>query len=109
MIFSCASFTSARSLTRSLNLQRAREPSDAVNGKSPRDYQLNWRPTSHPFLSLQGANLLLSWTGGSGIYQVQATTDLAGAAWQNCGLAGSFTNLTLVRTNRMCFYRVVQQ
>jgi len=60
-------------------------------------------------LSLQGDNVVLSWTGGSGKYQVQVATNLYGASWANCGAAGSFTNLTLVRSNSMCFYRVVRE
>lgn len=60
-------------------------------------------------LSPQGTNLLLSWTGGSGTYQVQVATNLTGAVWQNCGAAGSNTNLTLIRSNKMSFYRVMQR
>jgi hypothetical protein len=60
-------------------------------------------------LSMQGTNLLLSWTGNGGTYQVQVATNLTSAAWQNCGAAGSGTNMTLTCSNKMSFYRVVQQ
>lgn len=57
-------------------------------------------------LSTQGTNLLLSWTGGTGNFQVQVATNLAGAVWQNYGAAGTNTSLIITRTNRAAFYRV---
>ena len=60
-------------------------------------------------LSTQGTNLLLNWTGGAGNFQVQVATNLTGAVWQNCGTAGTNCNMTLVRSNKMSFYRVLQQ
>jgi len=57
----------------------------------------------------QGPNLVLSWSGGSGNFQVQCATNLFKPSWQNIGAAGPGTNLTLVRSNKMCFYRVLQQ
>jgi hypothetical protein len=58
-------------------------------------------------LSTQGTNLLLSWTGGTGNFQVQVATNLTGAVWQNFGSAGTNTSLTIPRTNRVAFYRVM--
>jgi thiol-disulfide isomerase/thioredoxin len=57
-------------------------------------------------VSKQGTNLLLSWTGGTGNYQVQIATNLAGAVWQACGTAGTNTSLVITRSNRAAFYRV---
>jgi hypothetical protein len=57
-------------------------------------------------LSTQGTNLLLSWTGGTGNFQVQVATNLAGAVWQNYGTAGINTSLVITRSNRAAFYRV---
>jgi len=57
-------------------------------------------------LSTQGTNLLLSWTGGTGNFQVQVATNLAGAAWQDYGTAGTNTSLVITRSNRAAFYRV---
>jgi thiol-disulfide isomerase/thioredoxin len=58
-------------------------------------------------LSTQGTNLLLSWTGGTGNFQVQVATNLTGAAWQNFGTSGTNTSLIITRTNRAAFYRVM--
>jgi hypothetical protein len=60
-------------------------------------------------LAKQGTDLLLSWTGGSGTYQVQIATNLTSPVWQNYGTAVSSTSLTLICSNQMSFYRVVQQ
>jgi hypothetical protein len=57
-------------------------------------------------LSMQGTNLLLSWTGGTGNFQVQVATNLAGAIWQNYATAGTNTSLVITRSNRAAFYRV---
>ena len=57
-------------------------------------------------LSPLGTNLLLTWTGGSGTYQVQSCTNPFNACWQNCGAVVTCTNMTLVRSNKMSFYRV---
>lgn len=57
-------------------------------------------------LSRQGTNVLLSWTGGAGNYQVQVATNLASAVWQNCGTAGTNTSLVVTHSNRAAFYRV---
>jgi thiol-disulfide isomerase/thioredoxin len=58
-------------------------------------------------LSTQGTDLLLSWTGGTGNFQVQMATNLAGAVWQNYGTAGTTTSMVITRTNRAAFYRVM--
>jgi thiol-disulfide isomerase/thioredoxin len=58
-------------------------------------------------LSAQGANLLLSWTGGAGNFQVQVATNLAGAGcWQNCGAAGTNTSIVITPGNPAAFYRL---
>ena len=57
-------------------------------------------------ISLQGGNLLLSWTGGNPPYQVQATTDLANPNWQNVGAPTTGNSLSLSPTNDVTFYRI---
>lgn len=59
--------------------------------------------------SAQGTDLVLSWSGGIGPYQVQMATNLAGGPWEN--LTGSLmTNvLAITRTNSSAFYRIVGQ
>jgi hypothetical protein len=60
-------------------------------------------------ISQQGANVLLSWSGGSPPYQVMVTTNLSSAAWQNLGSPGSATNLLLAPTNVSSYYQVEGQ
>ena len=57
-------------------------------------------------ISLQGGNLLLSWTGGNPPYQVQTTTDLASPNWQDFGGPISSNTLSITPTNDTTFYRV---
>jgi hypothetical protein len=60
-------------------------------------------------LSKKGTNVFLSWSGGAGTYQVLSSTNLSNGSWQNCGTAGTYTNMTLVPSNKSCFYRVMKQ
>jgi hypothetical protein len=60
-------------------------------------------------VSPQGAEILLSWTGGDAPYQVQMTTNLVNPIWQNVGGIISTNNLTLLPTNDAAFYRIVGQ
>ncbi len=57
----------------------------------------------------QGAQLLLSWTGGLPPFQVQVKTNLASTAWQNLG--GSTTNrsLLIAPSGAGSSYRIVGQ
>jgi thiol-disulfide isomerase/thioredoxin len=58
-------------------------------------------------LSTQGTNLLLSWTGGTGNFQVQIATNLAGGGcWQNCGASGTNTCLVISPGTQAAFYRL---
>jgi hypothetical protein len=57
-------------------------------------------------ITLQGGDLLLSWSGGNPPYQVQATTDLANPDWQNVGGPISGNSLSLTPTNDVTFYRI---
>ena len=58
-------------------------------------------------LSTQGTNLLLTWTGGTGNFQVQIATNLAGGGcWQNCGASGTNTCLVINPANQAAFYRL---
>lgn len=60
-------------------------------------------------ISWQGTNLVLNWTGGSGTYQVQTSSNLFSPSWQNHGVAGTNTSMVILPTNRAGFYRVMQQ
>jgi thiol-disulfide isomerase/thioredoxin len=57
-------------------------------------------------LTRQGTNLLLSWTGGAGNFQVQVATNLVSPVWQNYGTAGPGTSQVITCSNRAAFYRV---
>jgi hypothetical protein len=56
--------------------------------------------------ALQGANLVLSWSGGIAPYQVQITTNLAAPNWQLLAGPISTNSLSLSPTNDAAFYRV---
>jgi uncharacterized repeat protein (TIGR03803 family) len=60
-------------------------------------------------ISLQGTNVLLSWTGGSAPYQVRMTIDLSHPVWQNVGAPSSSTSLALSPTNVSSYYQIVGQ
>ncbi|HEX5218778.1 MAG TPA: LamG-like jellyroll fold domain-containing protein [Verrucomicrobiae bacterium] len=60
-------------------------------------------------LSWQELNLSLSWSGGIAPYQVQATTNLAEAIWEDVGGPTSGFNLLLTPSNSSSFYRVFGQ
>ena len=60
-------------------------------------------------LALQPGQLLLTWTGGVGPYQVQMATNLDNPIWQDFGPPTSGNSLPLTPTNDAAFYRVVGQ
>jgi hypothetical protein len=60
-------------------------------------------------ISLQGGNLLLSWSGGIPPYQVQAATNLVNPDWQNVGGPTSASSLPIAPTNDVTFYRISGQ
>jgi hypothetical protein len=60
-------------------------------------------------ISAQGADLLLSWSGGVGPYQVQTATIIDSPAWLNLGPPISGTNLVISPTNDASFYRIQGQ
>ena len=66
-------------------------------------------PSFTVFVSLQGTNIFLSWSGGNPPYQVQTTADLVNISWQNLGSPITDTNLTVPITNTAAFYRVQGQ
>ncbi len=73
---------------------------------------VNIAVTLPPFMlmvSMQDGNLLLSWTGGTGPFQVQATSDLSNPAWQNVGDPVSTNSLTLTPGVSAAFYRIAGQ
>jgi hypothetical protein len=60
-------------------------------------------------LSLQGTNLVLSWTGGIAPYQVQLSTDLGSLLWQPVGAPVNTNTLILSISNNPSFFRVFGQ
>jgi hypothetical protein len=57
-------------------------------------------------LAAQGSNLMLTWSGGNGPYQIQLTTDLSSGVWQNVGAPTNATSIVLSPSNVTSFYRV---
>jgi hypothetical protein len=60
-------------------------------------------------LAIQPGQLLLSWAGGIGPYQVQQATDVGSPVWQKLGAPTSGNILVLTPTNAGAFYRVLGQ
>jgi hypothetical protein len=60
-------------------------------------------------LTLQTNQLWLTWSGGTGPYQVQQATNLTSPVWQNLGAPLSGNSLLLTPSNDAAFYRVVGQ
>jgi hypothetical protein len=60
-------------------------------------------------ISLLGPDVLLSWTGGEGPYQLQRATNLANVAWQDIGAPMNGTSVTVARDNGPAFFRVKGQ
>jgi len=58
---------------------------------------------------LQGNALLLNWTGGIALYQVQWTTNLLNPGWQNLGVPVSANSMLVSPSNTAAFYRVYGQ
>jgi hypothetical protein len=59
-------------------------------------------------ISLQETNLFLSWSGGTGPYQVQMSSDLSGSNWVGIQGPTSSNSLALTLTNSTpSFYRVL--
>ena len=48
----------------------------------------------------------LRWSGGTGLYQVQQSTDLGPGAWQNVGIPTTNTSQTVLTTNPATFFRI---
>ncbi len=57
-------------------------------------------------ISLQGTNVLLSWTGGKAPYRVRMTTDLANPNWQNLSGLTNATTYVLSPTNVSSYYQI---
>ncbi len=57
-------------------------------------------------LSMQGGQLVLTWAGGAGPFQVQTTTDLT-QPWQDVGAPISTNSIVISPTNQAAFYRIV--
>jgi uncharacterized repeat protein (TIGR03803 family) len=57
-------------------------------------------------ISPQGANLMLSWTGGIAPYQVMMTTNLGSPVWQNIASPTATTNMVLLPGNAGAFYQI---
>jgi hypothetical protein len=57
-------------------------------------------------ISFQGNDLLLSWSGGVGPYQVQTATNIDSPTWLNLGAPTNGDNLVISPTNDVSFYRI---
>jgi hypothetical protein len=66
-------------------------------------------PAITAFISFQGPNPVLSWSGGTAPYQVQQTTNLTTTNWQPFGPPLNTNSLLLSPTNAAAFYRIVGQ
>jgi uncharacterized repeat protein (TIGR03803 family) len=82
---------------------------DANGWSSTATMTITVAPLPSISISLQGTNILLTWSGGQPPYSVQTATSLASPAWQT--IAGAMTNTTLLVTpsNSPTFYRVQVQ
>src|ERR1051326_8255253 len=60
-------------------------------------------------VSLQDTNLVLTWSGGLGPFQVQMATDLSTPVWQNVGGPIATNTLSLSISNDAAFYRIIGQ
>jgi hypothetical protein len=58
-------------------------------------------------MNSQGANLVLSWSGGNPPYKIQTTTNVSNPNWQDYIGPISATSVTLSPTNNLLFYRIV--
>jgi hypothetical protein len=54
----------------------------------------------------RNAQAALEWQGGSGLYQVQQTSNVASSTWENLGSPTTNTNATVPATNPAAFFRV---
>jgi hypothetical protein len=54
----------------------------------------------------QGSNLMLTWTGGIGPYQVNITTNLNSGVWRTLKGPMSETNMLLVPSNANAYYQI---
>jgi fibronectin type 3 domain-containing protein len=67
-------------------------------------------PPIFSFLSWEGSNLTLTWTGGIPPFQVHVTTNLAGASWENHGAPlGTNGPVLITPSNTAEFYRIQGQ
>jgi hypothetical protein len=60
-------------------------------------------------ISIQGGQILLSWTGGTAPFQVQMASDLTNLAWINLGASQTNSSLLLSITNTAAFFRIQGQ
>ncbi len=60
-------------------------------------------------IALQGGNLVLSWTGGVGPYQVLMSTDLVNVSWQTVAGPLNTNTVTIPVTNAGAFYKISGQ
>jgi hypothetical protein len=61
-------------------------------------------------ISLQSSNVLLNWSGGEGLFQVQKASALTdNVEWQNVGSPTSNTNAVIARDHDGGFFRVLGQ
>jgi hypothetical protein len=60
-------------------------------------------------ISLQGTNLVLTWAGGVGPYQVLMTTDLVNVSWQAIAGPINTNTFSIPMTNAAAFYKISGQ
>jgi hypothetical protein len=60
-------------------------------------------------VSIQGGDLLLSWSGGTSPFSVQMTTNFGSPNWQPVASGLTGTSLAVPRTNAAAFYRILGQ
>ncbi len=70
------------------------------------DINVDPSPTITQTLTMQAGQLVLTWAGGTGPFQVQMTTDLS-QPWQNAGAPISTNAIVISPTNQAAFYRIV--
>jgi uncharacterized delta-60 repeat protein len=59
-------------------------------------------------IARSGSSMILSWTGGQGPYQVQQSSDLSQASWQNVGTPVQTNSISLPTGDENLFLRVRQ-
>ena len=81
-------------------------PGGALGGPKARGILVP-APPIKASIGLQPTDLLVSWSGGEGPYQLQKTGTLTNVSWQNVGARTNGTNLLVLRDGSGGFFRVL--